>query len=69
MMNYALRYQTLAIATKDASESQKLLNVALDISAATGKDLQSVTGASSKAYLGNNTALSKLGVGTLPRLI
>lgn len=56
-------YQTLAIATKDASESQKLLNVALDISAATGKDLQSVTGALSKAYLGNNTALSKLGVG------
>ena len=56
-------YQTLAIATKDAGETQKLLNVALDISAATGKDLQSVTGALSKAYLGNNTALSKLGVG------
>lgn len=56
-------YQTLAIATKDAATTQKVLNVALDISAATGKDLNSVTAALSKAYLGNNTALSKLGVG------
>jgi hypothetical protein len=56
-------YQTLAIATRDTNQSQKLLNIALDISAATGKDLSSVTGALSKAYLGNNTALSKLGVG------
>jgi hypothetical protein len=56
-------YQTLAIATKDTAESQKLLQIALDISAATGKDLATVTGAISKAYLGNNTALGKLGVG------
>jgi len=56
-------YQTLAIATQDTAESQRLLNLALDISASTGKDLSSVTGALSKAYLGNNTALSKLGVG------
>lgn len=56
-------YQTLAIATKDAATTQKVLGVALDISAATGKDLNSVTAALSKAYLGNNTALSKLGVG------
>jgi hypothetical protein len=34
----------------------------LDISASTGKDLASVTSALSKAYLGNNTALSKLGI-------
>jgi hypothetical protein len=39
------------------------LQLALDISASTGKDLGSVTSALSKAYLGNNTALSKLGVG------
>ena len=56
-------YQTLAVATRDTAESQKLLNLSLDISAATGKDLSSVTAALSKAYLGNNTSLSKLGVG------
>ena len=56
-------YQTLAIATRDTAQAQQLLNLSLDISAATGKDLAAVTGALSKAYLGNNTALSKLGVG------
>ena len=56
-------YQTLAVATKDTAQTQRLLGIALDVSAATGKDLTSVTGALSKAYLGNNTALSKLGIG------
>jgi len=56
-------YQRLAVATHDTNESQKLLNLSLDISASTGKDLESVTSALSKAYLGSNTALSKLGVG------
>ena len=56
-------YQTLAVATRDSAEAQRLLNLSLDISASTGKDLGSVTAALSKAYLGNNTALSKLGVG------
>lgn len=56
-------YQKLAIATRNTAETQRLLNLSLDISAATGKDLDAVTGALSKAYLGNNTALSKLGVG------
>jgi hypothetical protein len=56
-------YQRLAVATHDTAESQKLLQLSLDISASTGKDLESVTAALSKAYLGNNTALSKLGVG------
>jgi hypothetical protein len=56
-------YQQLAVATQDTAESQKLLQLALDISASTGKDLASVTGALSKAFLGNNTALGKLGVG------
>jgi hypothetical protein len=56
-------YQTLAVATRDTEQSQKLLSLALDISASTGKDLSSVTAALSKAFLGNNTALSKLGVG------
>jgi hypothetical protein len=56
-------YQSLAIATRDTAESQRLLNLSLDISAATGKDLGSVTTALSRAYLGNNTALTRLGVG------
>ena len=56
-------YQTLAVATRDTAEAQKLLNLSLDISASTGKDLGTVTAALSKAYLGNNTSLSKLGVG------
>jgi hypothetical protein len=56
-------YQTLAVATGDTEKSQRLLNLSLDIAASTGKDLGSVTSALSRAYLGNNTALSKLGVG------
>jgi hypothetical protein len=56
-------YQTLAVATRDSAEAQRLLNLSLDIAASTGKDLGTVTAALSKAYLGNNTALSKLGVG------
>jgi hypothetical protein len=56
-------YQKLAVATKNTAETQRLLSIGLDISASTGRDLESVTGALSKAYLGNNTALGKLGVG------
>jgi len=56
-------YQALATATRDTAESQRLLNLALDISAATGKDLGSVTAALSRGYLGNTAALSRLGVG------
>jgi|688.fasta_scaffold42791_4 hypothetical protein len=56
-------YQGLAVATRDTAETQRLLNLALDISAATGNDLGKVTAALSRAYLGNNTALSRLGVG------
>jgi hypothetical protein len=56
-------YQTLAVATRDTAQAQKLLQLSLDISASTGKDLSTVSAALSKAFLGNNTALSKLGVG------
>ena len=56
-------YQKLAIATRNSAETQRLLNLSLDISASTSKDLESVTSALSKAYLGSNTALSKLGIG------
>jgi len=56
-------YQRLAIATQDTAQTQKLMNLALDISASTGKDVNAVTTSLSRAYLGNNTALSRLGVG------
>jgi hypothetical protein len=56
-------YQSLAIATKSTAESQKLMNIALDVAAANSLDVGQVTAALSKAYLGNNTALTKLGIG------
>ena len=53
----------LSQATGDATTSQKLLQTALDISGATGKDLQSVSVALGKAFQGETTALAKLGIG------
>ena len=50
-------------ATSSITESQKLLNLALDISAGTGKDLTIVSQGLQKAYLGNNASLGRLGVG------
>lgn len=55
--------QRLAVATSDTEKAQKLLNLALDISAATGKPLEAVSNALGKAYEGNTTALGKLQVG------
>jgi hypothetical protein len=56
-------YQKLANATKNLSATQEILGLALDISAGTGKSLSSVTDALSRAYLGNNTSLSRLNLG------
>lgn len=56
-------YQTLAIATRDSAEAQRLMGIALDVSAANSLDLNAVTKALSRAFLGNNTALSRLQVG------
>jgi hypothetical protein len=47
-------------ATGSLAEGQDLLDVALDVSAGTGKDLSTVTNAMSKAYNGNVTSLKKL---------
>lgn len=55
--------QTLITYTHDASKSQDLLKLSTDIAAGTGKDLATVTTAVGKAYAGNVTGLSKLGVG------
>jgi len=56
-------YQRLAIATGDLTKSQDLLSLALDISAATGKDVETVSNALGKAYEGNTGSLTRLGVG------
>jgi hypothetical protein len=53
----------LVVATGDLTKAQELLTLSQDISAGTGKDLESVTSALSKAALGQTTALSRLGVG------
>ena len=51
---------TLVRATGDVTKSQGALSAALDISAATGKDVESVSSAIAKGYAGNTTALGKL---------
>jgi hypothetical protein len=53
----------LATATGSVTKSQDLLNLALDISAATGKSVETVSNALGKAYEGNTSSLSRLGVG------
>ena len=55
-------FQRLLLATRDVTQSQELLGVALDVSAGTGRDLESVTMALSKAALGQFTALRRLGI-------
>ena len=52
----------LVSATKDAAEAQDLLSLALDISVGTGRSLEGVTLALSKAATGQTTALRRLGV-------
>ncbi len=55
--------QRLAVATGDVTKANDLLSLALDISAATGKDVETVAQALGKAYEGNTSALTRLGVG------
>jgi hypothetical protein len=54
--------QTLVQATKDVTQAQILQNLALDISAGTGKNLEAVSLALAKALGGNVGALTRLGV-------
>lgn len=56
-------YSTLVRATKDAAKAQDLLQLSLDISAGTGRDLATVSTSLGKAYGGNVTALGRLGTG------
>jgi uncharacterized damage-inducible protein DinB len=52
----------LVLATNDVAQAQRILELSLNISASTGRDLESVTMAMSKAAIGNFTALTRLGV-------
>jgi len=52
----------LARATSDVGKAQELTNLALDISASTGRDLETVSLTLAKAYNGNIGALTKLGI-------
>lgn len=56
-------FERLARSTKNVDQAQTLLNLALDLSAATSAPLEQVTNALGKAYDGNYTSLNKLGLG------
>ncbi len=53
-------FAILTRATKDSTEAQRLNNIALDIAAATGKDLETVSEALAKGVNGSTTALQRL---------
>ena len=53
-------FAKLAIGTKDTSEAMRLMNIALDVSAGTGKNLDTVVQAMSRALSGSETALLRL---------
>ena len=56
-------FSRLVRSTKDVDEAQRLLNLALDLSVATGKPVEAISNALGRAYDGNTLALSRLGVG------
>ena len=53
---------TLVVATKNVSQAESLQKLAMDISIGRGKDLNAVSLALAKAYVGNFSALKRLGV-------
>jgi hypothetical protein len=56
-------FSRLARSTNDVQAAQDLLNLALDVSSATGKPLEAVANALGKAYDGNAASLGRLGLG------
>ena len=56
-------FVSLSQATNDVTTAQNLLNLSLDVAAATGKDLTTVAGALQRGYKGELTALARLRVG------
>lgn len=62
-------FSRLVRSTKDTEEAQRLLNLALDLSVATSKPVETIANALGKAYDGNTAALAKLGLGLDANLI
>ena len=56
-------FDKLFLAIGDVTKAQDALKLAMDVSAGTGKDLQAVSQALAKGYLGNTTSLTRLGAG------
>lgn len=56
-------FARLTRSTNDVQKAQDLLNLSMDISAATGKPLETVANALGKAYDGNSSSLGRLGLG------
>lgn len=56
-------YDRLIRSTKDVETANTALKLAMDISASTGKSLQTVTDALGRAYDGNTVSLGRLGLG------
>lgn len=56
-------FQTLITASGSLTQSQKALDVALNVSAATGRSVEEVSAALAKGFTGQTTALSRLGAG------
>lgn len=53
-------FQTLVRSTRDVDEAQRLLSTTLDVSAGTGRDVETVATGITKAYEGNAGALARL---------
>jgi len=62
-------FSRLVRSTNDVQKAQELVNLALDISVATGKPLEAVSNALGKAYDGNAASLGRLGLGLDQNLI
>lgn len=62
-------FERLVRSTKNVDDATKLLNLSLDLSAATGRPLEQVAQALGRAYDGNTTALGRLGLGIDQSLI
>lgn len=56
-------FEKLVRATNDVEKAQKLQTLALDVAAGSGKSLDTVSQALARAYDGNTSALSRLGIG------
>lgn len=56
-------FARLVRSTNDVEKAQELVNLSLDIAAATGKPLETVSNALGKAYDGNAASLGRLGLG------